>query len=101
MATIQLSQYRNIFRVGAFRRFWLGYTVSILGDGMTRVALTWFVFERTGSPQALGLFLLAEDLFHPVEDQLGGSRFQHHHWRWTRYHIIWKIGPVIKPISGK
>ena len=42
MATIQLSQYRNIFRVGAFRRFWLGYTVSILGDGMTRVALTWF-----------------------------------------------------------
>jgi MFS family permease len=42
----------------AFRRFWLGFTFSVLGDSMTRVALTWHVYETTRSPAALGWLTL-------------------------------------------
>jgi MFS family permease len=56
---INLSHYREVFKGHSFRRFWVGYTVSILGDSMTRVALTWFVFEETGSAEALGLLTVA------------------------------------------
>jgi MFS family permease len=55
LSGIEINRYRNIFQARAFRRFWTGYTVSLLGNAMTRVALTWYVFEKTGSPQALGL----------------------------------------------
>jgi MFS family permease len=47
-----------VLRERAFRRFWLGFTFSILGDSMTRVALTWHVYETTGSPSALGWLAL-------------------------------------------
>lgn len=59
MARLVLDHYRDIFQVSAFRRLWTGYTVSILGDSMTRVALTWYVFEETRSPEALGLLTVA------------------------------------------
>lgn len=42
----------------AFRAFWLSFTLSALGDVLTRVSLTWFVYERTQSPEALGLLAL-------------------------------------------
>lgn len=42
----------------AFRAFWFSFTFSALGDVMTRVALTWFVYERTRAPEALGLLAL-------------------------------------------
>lgn len=58
MRTWKLGRYREIFREAPFRRFWLGFTVSLLGDAMTRVALTWYVYETTDSPQALGLLAL-------------------------------------------
>src|SRR5215813_9119635 len=50
--------YREIFRNHAFRRFWLGFTVSELGDAMTKVALIWYVLQATRSPQAVGVLLL-------------------------------------------
>lgn len=53
-----MNSYRRIFRNLPFRRFWLGSTFSVLGDAMTRVALTWFVYETTHSAEALGLLLL-------------------------------------------
>jgi MFS family permease len=43
-----LSDYR-------FLAFWGGFTISAMGDAMTRVALTWYVLEKTGSSEALGL----------------------------------------------
>jgi MFS family permease len=41
-----------------FRRFWLGFTFSVLGDSFTRVAFTWFVYETTGSAAAVGLLMV-------------------------------------------
>ena len=50
--------YRQIFQVRDFRLYWLGFTLSFLGDTMTRVALIWFVYERTRSADALGWLML-------------------------------------------
>lgn len=47
------STYLDLLAVRDFRRFWLGYSCSIVGDAMTRVALTWFVYESTRSAAAL------------------------------------------------
>ena len=48
------SRYRAVLANPAYRRFWLGFTFSAFGDAITRVALTWFVYEQTRSPEALG-----------------------------------------------
>jgi MFS family permease len=53
-----IERYRHIFRVKSFRTFWLGFTFSDLGDAITRVALTWYVYEATRSAEALGLLML-------------------------------------------
>ena len=58
MALLSFDSYRVVLREPAFRRFWLGFTFSILGDSMTRVALTWHVYETTRSPAALGWLAL-------------------------------------------
>jgi MFS family permease len=47
-------QYREVLGQRSFRLFWTGFTFSALGDAMTRVALTWYVFETTQSAEALG-----------------------------------------------
>lgn len=49
-----LSNYRLIFQHRSFRLFWLGFTSSVLGDSLTRVALTRYVYEQTQSAAALG-----------------------------------------------
>src|SRR5215472_12732726 len=51
------DRYLELFEQRAFRLFWLGFTVSALGDAMSSVALTWFVYQATHSAQAVGLFL--------------------------------------------
>ncbi|HEX9925155.1 MAG TPA: MFS transporter, partial [Anaerolineae bacterium] len=58
MINWNLDNYRQVFRYPSFRRFWVGFTLSVLGDTMTRVALTWFVYETTGSARALGWLTL-------------------------------------------
>lgn len=57
--TRALEPYRQLFRQPAYRLFWLGFTGSVLGDAMARVALTWFVYELTRSPAAVGGLMLA------------------------------------------
>jgi MFS family permease len=59
MADFLPTRYNQIFRNRSFRSFWIGFTFSALGDAMTRVALTWYVFELTGSARALGLLTMA------------------------------------------
>ena len=54
----QIANYRQAFQFRSFRLFWLGFTVSVLGDAMTLTALTWFVYETTNSAKALGLLTL-------------------------------------------
>jgi MFS family permease len=55
---VQLTRYQTVFRSSAFRAFWLGFTVSAIGDAMTNVALIWYVYQATHAPQAVGLLLL-------------------------------------------
>lgn len=50
--------YRAVFALPAYRRFWLGFSGSVLGDAIGRVALTWYVYEATGSARALGWLML-------------------------------------------
>jgi MFS family permease len=50
--------YGAVLRLPAYRRFWLGFTGSVLGDALGRVALTWYVYEATDSPRALGWLML-------------------------------------------
>ncbi|HSF01770.1 MAG TPA: MFS transporter, partial [Solirubrobacterales bacterium] len=58
MAFPSLAPYRGVLGEPAFRRFWLGFTFSVLGDSMTRVALTWHVYESTRSPAVLAWLTL-------------------------------------------
>jgi MFS family permease len=55
---MSFESYRQIFRNRSFRLFWSGFSFSVLGDAMTRVALTWFVYEATGSAAALGWLMI-------------------------------------------
>src|SRR6266545_4631203 len=52
------ERYRQIFQNRSFRLFWSGFSFSVLGDAMTRVALTWFVYETTRSAEALGWLMI-------------------------------------------
>ena len=59
MAKLQFNAYRDILKNRNFLLFWSGFTLSSVGDSLTRVALIWFVFEETNSPQALGILTIA------------------------------------------
>ena len=37
-----------------FGVFWLGFSLSVLGDAITRTTLVWYVFDLTGSSVSLG-----------------------------------------------
>ena len=52
------ASYRAVFAHHSFRNYWVGFSLSYLGDTISRVALTWFVYETTHSPEALGLLSL-------------------------------------------
>jgi MFS family permease len=52
------ESYRQILQHRPFRLFWIGFTFSVLGDAITHVALTWFVYETTRSAEALGWLML-------------------------------------------
>lgn len=58
MQTTPTNKYRAVFQRDSFRLFWLSFTFSALGDVMSRVALTWFVYDLTKSSEALGLLAL-------------------------------------------
>jgi MFS family permease len=63
-----MLRYRRILAIADFRRFWLGATVSSIGDGMTFVALSWLVLS--GPDPAFRLPLLA--LLYTAPVVLGG-----------------------------
>lgn len=52
------SPYADLLRNKPFRRFWLGLMASATGDELTKVAFVWFVYEKTGSAEALGVLML-------------------------------------------
>lgn len=49
----------SVLRESTFRRFFIGQATSLLGDGMTAVALSFAVLDLTGSATDLGLVLAA------------------------------------------
>ena len=53
-----LTRYRDLFTQPSQALFWGGFTFSALGDAMTRVALTWYVYELTQSAEALGWLMV-------------------------------------------
>jgi len=59
MAKLQFNSYQDILGNKNFLAFWSGFTGSSIGDSLTRVALTWLVFEETRSAQALGILTIA------------------------------------------
>jgi len=59
MARLQFKSYQDILGNRNFLAFWSGFTASSIGDSLTRVALTWLVFEQTRSAQALGILTVA------------------------------------------
>jgi MFS family permease len=59
MAEFQRNPYHDILSSKNFLGFWSGFTLSAIGDSLTRVALTWLVFEETKSAQALGILTIA------------------------------------------
>lgn len=61
----------------AFRRLWLGLTVSRMGDALTCVALIWFVLQLTGSGLAIGLLGLSFSLPAILSGLLIGKLLDH------------------------
>ena len=53
-----LDNYRDVFALKDFRRFWVGASLSMFGDSMTRTAFIWFVYEQTKSAAALGILMI-------------------------------------------
>jgi MFS family permease len=56
-----------------FRLLWAGQTVSLVGDGITTIALAWQTYELTRSPVALSLVLLARSVPMLVLLLIGGA----------------------------
>jgi len=42
-----------------FRTLWAGMTISLIGDGVTLVAIAWQVYELSNVPTALGITMMA------------------------------------------
>jgi MFS family permease len=57
--TVTGSGLGDVSLWSSFRNFWLGFAFSGIGDAMTKTALVWYVFARTGSAVDVGLLLLA------------------------------------------
>ncbi len=56
---------RNLLRALTGRPFallWTGQSLSLLGDCIFRVALAWWVLEKTGSAVAMGTLLVVSTI---------------------------------------
>jgi MFS family permease len=54
-----LGGVRGVLRHRDFRLLWLGQTTSLVGDGITAIALALYITQSTGSASKLGLVLAA------------------------------------------
>jgi MFS family permease len=58
----RLTFYRRALSRRDFRVLWLGSSISLVGDGMTFVALTWLVLSQPGGVRQLGLLTVCYTL---------------------------------------
>lgn len=56
------SKRLGVLREPAYRRLFLGRAISLIGDGVTPVALAFAVLDLTGSPTDLGIILAVHSL---------------------------------------
>ena len=56
-----------------FRFLWAGMTVSLLGDGITTIALAWQAYEISNVPTALALIGIAQTVPHVLLLLVGGA----------------------------
>jgi MFS family permease len=56
-----------------FRLLWIGMTVSLLGDGVTLVAVAWKVYQISNSPSALATVMIAMSVPHVLLLLIGGA----------------------------
>jgi hypothetical protein len=45
---LAVTAYLTLLSDRRFLAFWGGFTISATGDAMTRVALVWYVLDKTG-----------------------------------------------------
>ncbi|MFC5829650.1 MFS transporter [Nonomuraea insulae] len=62
MTLNDLLRYRRALARRDFRMLWLGSSISLVGDGMTFVALTWLVLAQPDGVQRLGLLTVCATL---------------------------------------
>lgn len=55
-------QFLSALRHRPFALLWTGQTISRLGDGLYRIALSWWVLEKTGSAAAMGTVLVVTSI---------------------------------------
>jgi len=60
-------------RLRGFRTLWAGMTVSLIGDGVTLVAIAWQVYQLSNVPTALGLTAAAMAIPHVLLLLVGGA----------------------------
>jgi len=57
-AIVRVTRLAGALRIRSFALLWTGQAISRLGDSVYRIALAWFVLEKTGSATAMGAVLL-------------------------------------------
>ncbi len=78
-----ISSFRAL-RQRPFALLWSGQTISSLGNSFYRVALTWWVLEKTGSAVVMGTVLICSDVPMLVFLLLGGALVD----RWPRLPLM-------------
>jgi len=71
-------------RLRHFRNYWLGATISLLGDQFYLVALPWLVLQLTGSSLALGTILMSAAIPRAILMLMGGLASD----RWSPRRIL-------------
>jgi MFS family permease len=56
-----------------FRLLWTGMTVSLLGDGITTIALAWQAYELSDAPTALSMVMFSMTVPHVILLLVGGA----------------------------
>jgi MFS family permease len=84
----QLPLWQPLF-VKDFRLFYIGQSISFLGDQFYVIALPYLVLVLTGSPSALGAILVVSGITRAVFQLLGGALSDHFSPRLVLLTAIW------------
>ena len=70
-------------RLRGFRVLWTGMTISLVGDGVTLIAIAWQVYQLSDVPTALGLTMMAMSIPHVLLLLFGGMVSDRFERRWV------------------